>query len=335
MKFTLPPFILVFLFLYCNPPSENIIRINGEAQGTTYQLTWIAGEGLDYKSAIDSILSVIDLSLSTYVPASIISRINRNDTGALADDHFIRVFKKAIEVSEKTNGYFDVTVAPLINAWGFGFTNEEAIDSTLIDSLLPYTGYDLVRLEGRKLVKKNPRVMLDFNAIAQGYTVDVLASFLESKGINNYLVELGGEIKVKGKKQKDKNWTVGIDQPNENHANGRPLQAILQMGNSGLATSGNYRKFYISSGEKRAHIIDPHTGYPGKHNLLSATVLAADCMTADAYATAFMVMGMDKAKKFLVLHKELQLEVFFIYDEKGNWKTYSSPALKKRLEELY
>ncbi len=334
MKFIFPVFIVVILFSYCNRQSGDIIRITGEAQGTTYQLTWLSETGIDYNSAIDSILKVIDLSLSTYVPSSIISRINRNDTSVILDDHFIQVFNKAQDVSEKTNGLFDVTVAPLINAWGFGFTNKAAVDSIMIDSLLTFTGYDLVRMDGRQLVKEKPQVMLDFNAIAQGYTVDVLASFLESKGINNYMVELGGEIKTKGKKQKNKYWTVGIDQPNETPADGRPLKAIIQMRDRGLATSGNYRKFYIANGEKRAHIIDPHTGYPAKHNLLSATVLAPDCMTADAYATAFMVMGMNEVKHFLFGHPELQLDVFFIYDEKGSWKTYSSGKLKKMLEEI-
>ena len=204
----------------------------------------------------------------------------------------------------------------------------------MIDSLLDFVGYKLVRLDGRKLVKKKPQVMLDFNAIAQGYTVDILAAYLESKGITDYLVELGGEVKAKGKKSKDSYWTVGIDQPNEEPIDGRPLKAVIQLKDRALATSGNYRKFYVEDGKKRAHIIDPRTGYPAKHNLLSATVLAADCATADAYATAFMVMGMEKAKQFLSEHSELQLEVFFIYDENGVWKTYSSETLKEWIKEI-
>ncbi len=176
--------------------------------------------------------------------------------------------------------------------------------------------------------------MLDFNALAQGYTVDVLASFLESKGIINYLVELGGEVKAKGKKDPDEYWKVGIDQPNETATDGRPLKAIIKLKDRALATSGNYRKFYVENGKKYAHIINPFTGYPAKHNLLSATVLADDCMTADAYATAFMVMGLEKAKQFLSEHKELNLEVFFIYDENGIWKTYTSETLKEWIEEI-
>ena len=241
---------------------------------------------------------------------------------------------RSVEVAEKTNGLFDITVAPVINAWGFGFTKKASVDSVMIDSLLDLVGYKMVRLEGKKLVKEKPQSMLDFNAIAPGYTVDILAAYLESKGITNYLVELGGEVKAKGKKNNDNDWTVGIDQPNEISTDGRPLKAIIKLKDKALATSGNYRKFYVEDGQKRAHIIDPHTGYPAKHNLLSATVLAGDCATADAYATAFMVMGLEKAKQFLAAHPELQLEVFFIYDENNVWKTYSSETLKERIEEI-
>lgn len=334
MKFISLTIVAFLLLVNCNQQSNNLIKIAGEAQGTTWQITYLSGNKSNYKEAIDSLLKRIDLSLSTYVPASIISRINKNDTGVIVDDFFKEVFNKSIEVSEKTNGLFDVTVAPVINAWGFGFTKKAAVDSAMIDSLLDFIGYKMVKLEGKKLIKQKPQTMLDFNALAQGYTIDVLAAYLESKGISNYLVELGGEVKAKGKKNKDKYWTVGIDQPNEIPVDGRPLKAIIKLKDRALATSGNYRKFYIEDGKKYAHIIDPFTGYPAKNNLLSATVLAADCMTADAYATAFMVMGMERSKQFLSAHKELQLEVFFIYDENDVWKTYTSETLKKWIEEI-
>jgi thiamine biosynthesis lipoprotein len=333
MKFI---FLIVafLLFINCNQEINKTIKLAGEAQGTTWQITWLSENNSNYKEAIDSIFKRIDLSLSTYVPTSIISRINKNDTGVIADDYFIEVFNKSIEISEKTKGLFDVTVAPLINAWGFGFTKKATVDSTMIDSLLAFIGYNMVKLEGKKLVKTRPQTMLDFNAIAQGYTVDVLSAYLESKGIINYLVELGGEVKAKGKKDNNEDWTVGIDQPNEIFTDGRPLKAIIKLKDRALATSGNYRKFYIENGKKYAHIIDPYTGYPAKHNLLSATVLADDCMTADAYATAFMVMGLEKSQQFLSEHKELNLEVFFIYDENGIWKTYTSETLKEWIEEI-
>lgn len=334
MKFIFPTIAIFLLFTNCNQQDSKLMKLAGRAQGTTWQITWLSNNNSNFKEAIDSIFKQIDSSLSTYLPVSIISRINKNDTAVIVDDHFINVFNRSIEVSKKTNGVFDMTVAPVINAWGFGFTKKANVDSVMIDSLLDFVGYKMLRLEGKKLVKEKPQSMLDFNAIAPGYTVDVLGAYLESKGITNYLIELGGEVRAKGKKNNDNDWTVGIDQPNEVPTEGRPLKAIIKLKDRALATSGNYRKFYVEDGQKRAHIIDPHTGYPAKHNLLSATVLAVDCATADAYATAFMVMGLEKAKQFLAAHKELQLEVFFIYDENGAWKTYSSETLKERIEEI-
>ena len=250
----------------------------------------------------------------------------------MVDEYFSDVFNKSIEVSEKTKGVFDVTVAPIINAYGFGFTKKEKVNNILIDSLLKFIGYKKVRLVGRKLVKEIPQVMLDFNAIAQGYTVDVLASFLESKGISNYMVEVGGELRAKGKKLNDSSWTVGIEQPNEILTDGASLFAIIKIKDKSLATSGNYKKFYVEEGKKYAHIIDPFTGYPAKNNLLSATVIAENCMTADAYATAFMVMGLEKSKQFLSENKDLNLEVFFIYDENGVSKTYTSKNFEENVE---
>lgn len=334
MKCVFVSLISFVLFLRCSQVSNNTFKISGEAQGTTYQITYLSNDNSDYKTEIDSVLKDIDLSLSTYVPASIISRINKNDTSAIADDYFIDVFNKSKEVSTKTKGLFDVTIAPVINAWGFGFTKKANVDSAMIDSLLDFIGYNMVKLEGRKLIKKKTQIMLDFNAIAQGYTVDVLAAYIESKGIINYLVELGGEVRAKGKKIDGEHWKIGIDQPNEVATDERPLKAVIKLKNRALATSGNYRKFYVEDGKKFAHIIDPYTGYPAKHNLLSATVLADDCMTADAYATSFMVMGFEKSKQFLAEHKELNLEVFFIYDENGTWKTYTSETLKNWIEEI-
>jgi thiamine biosynthesis lipoprotein len=335
MKFKLLASLASLLLIHCNRPNNNnTARLTGNAQGTTWQITWVSNNKSDYKEAIDSIFNRIDASLSTYVPTSIISRVNKNDTAVIGDDHFIKVFNKSMDVSEKTGGLFDITVAPLVNAWGFGFTKKAKVDSTMIDSLLKITGYKMVRLEGKKLVKEKSQSMLDFNAIAQGYTVDVLAGFLERKGITNYLVEVGGEVIAKGKKKEGADWTIGIDQPNEIPTDGRPLKAKIKLRDRALATSGNYRKFYVEDGKKYAHIIDPHTGFPAKNNLLSASVLAPDCMTADAYATAFMVMGLERSKQFLVQHPELQLEVYFIYDENGAWKTYSSETLKEWIEEI-
>jgi FAD:protein FMN transferase len=327
--------VVCFLaFLTCNQKGSQLHTIAGEAQGTTYRITYESPEKQNLQGGIDSLLKAIDLSLSTYIPHSIISRINRNDGGAVADNYFTEVFNKAQEISKKTGGNFDVTVAPVINAWGFGFTKKASVDSAMIDSLLRYVGYEMVSLKNGKLVKEKPEIMLDFNALAQGFTVDVLASFLDSKRIGSYLVELGGEVKAKGKKNNSEYWKIGIDQPNENYTDGRPLKAVVRLYNKALATSGNYRKFYVENGKKYAHIINPRTGYSAKHNLLSATVIASDCMTADAYATAFMVMGMNRAKNFLSENKQLGLEVLFIYDDNGKWQTYMSETLKEWVEKV-
>lgn len=324
-------FVLLFL-TGCNRGINNTITISGAAQGTSYHITYLAGQHSNFRESFDSIFKKIDASLSTYDTGSIISRINKNDPAVTVDEYFSTVFNKSIEVAEKTKGLFDVTVAPIVNAYGFGFKKRERITPALIDSLLPLVGYKKVKLLNNQLVKDTPQVMLDFNAIAQGYTVDVLAAFLDSKGISNYMVEVGGELRAKGTKLNDSSWTVGIEQPNENITEGAPLFASINIKDKALATSGNYKKFYVEDGKKYAHIINPFTGYPAKHNLLSTTVIADDCMTADAYATSFMVMGLEKSKQFLAEHKDLNLEVFFIYDDNGVMKKYTSEDFEKRVE---
>ena len=335
MKFIFFSTVAILLLISCHRGINNTIKISGAAQGTSYHITYLAGQHSNYREEIDSIFKGIDLSLSTYNTGSIISRINRNDTTVTVDEYFSDVFNKSMEVSEKTKGLFDVTVAPIINAYGFGFTKREKVTNSLIDSLLRFIGYKKVRLVDKKLVKEIPQVMLDFNAIAQGYTVDVLASFLENKGINNYMVEVGGELRAKGKKPDDSYWSVGIEQPNETNTDGASLNAVVKIKDKSLATSGNYKKFYIEDGKKYAHIIDPFTGYPSKNNLLSTTVITENCMTADAYATAFMVMGFEKSKQFLSENKNLNLEVYFIYDENGEWKIYSSKNFDKNQEVVF
>lgn len=328
-------FLLGIFFISCKVKQENsLLKITGEAQGTTYSIAYFSSDGINYKESVDSLLRVIDTSLSTWVSTSIVSKVNRNDSTAQADEHFMKVFNKAIEVSKMTNGDFDITVGPIINAWGFGFSKKEKIDSLLVDSLLKNIGYKMVRLKNNKLIKEKESIQLDFNAIAQGYSVDVLGALLKTKGITDYFIELGGEVIAKGHKQEGEKWKIGIDSPDENNLDERKIKAILQLENKALATSGNYRKFYIENGKKYSHIIDPHTGYPAKHHLLSASVIAADCMIADAFATAFMVMGTEKSKEFLANHEELGLEVYFIYDEGGKWKTYVSEGIKKQITEL-
>lgn len=332
-NFFSPVLLFILFFTACKSDKNYLFKIEGKAQGTTYHISWLSSDNINYKKAIDSLLLEIDSSMSTWLPASLISRINNNDSNVSADRYFIDVFKKAMEVSEKTNGLFDVTVGPLVNAWGFGFAKKANVDSSMIDSLLQYVGYKMLKLEGNKIIKEKPQIMLDFNAIAQGYTVDVLAGYLENKGIKNYLVELGGEVKAKGKKNKEE-WKVGIDKPEETTGEERKLKAVISLNNKAMATSGNYRKFYEEGGQKFSHIIDPGNGYPARQNLLSATVIADDGITADAYATSFMIMGLERAKFFLEDNKDLKLEVYFIYDEKGSMKTFASESLINLIKEL-
>lgn len=327
--------IAVFLLSSCDRGQKNTITISGPAQGTTYNITYLAGEYSNYRQSFDSIFQVINESLSTYDSTSLISRMNRNDTTVQADKLFTDVFNKSIEVSNKTNGLFDITVAPVINAYGFGFKKREKVTSGLIDSLLPFVGYKKVRLVNNRVVKDTPQLMLDFNAIAQGYTVDVLASFLESKGVKNYLVEVGGELKAKGSKLNDSAWTAGIQTPSDDAAEAASLFTRVKINNKSLATSGNYQRFYVEDGKKYSHIINPFTGYPAKNNLLSATVIANECMTADAYATSFMVMGLEKSKQFLADNKDLGLEVFFIYDDNGTSKTYGTKYFEQNVDSNY
>ncbi len=331
MKHLTVVMMIALLMTGCGGGNNPLIKIEGSAQGTTYHITWVTRDSINYKAAIDSLLKAIDSSLSTYLSTSLVSRMNRNDTTVVADRFFTDVFNRSIEVAVVSGGLFDITVAPVINAWGFGFTDTTATDSSTIDSLLNFVGYKNLRLKDGRLLKAMPGVQLDFNAIAQGYSVDLLAEFLDSMGIDDYLVELGGEVKAKGKKNQREYWKVGIDQPNEIPSDERPLQAIVQLQNKALATSGNYRKFYEVDGRKIAHIIHPRTGYPAKHTLLSATVIADDCATADAYATVFMVMGLEASLQFIAAHPVPALEVFFIYDNKGEYATYTSKKLRPRI----
>ena len=302
---------LIFLITLnsCNEKQEKYQRDEGLIFGTTYHIIY------EYKKDIhDDIrakLLEFNSSLSTYEKGSIISKVNRNEA-VLLDDYFTKCFNKAKEISEKTEGAFDMTVAPLVNAWGFGFSKRDSVSTGLVDSLLHYVGMDKVKIVNGRLVKKYPGVMLDASAIAKGYGVDVAAELLEKKGIRNYLVEIGGEMRVKGVNASGVPWRVGIDKPiDDPKVLHRELEEIIRMSEGALATSGNYRNFYVKDGKKYAHTINPKTGYPVQHELLSASVYAPDCMTADAYATAFMVLGLKKAKQ--IVEDTPELEAYFIY----------------------
>jgi len=281
------------------------------------------------KVQIDSILSGFDNSLSEYIPNSIISRVNRNDTLVQLDRYFEDVFYKSFEIYSRTHGAFDITVAPLVNAWGFGPKTETFPDSTQIDSLLQYVGMDKVKLKNNRVVKSDPNITLDVNAIAQGYSVDVVANYLMEEGFNNYLVEIGGEVRAGGAKKWLHPWKVGLDKPYEHSfIPGEAFQVILKLEDVSLATSGNYRKFYEKDGIKYGHSINPVTGYPAMDKLLSASIVASDCMTADGYATACMIMGLEKSIDFVKSDKKL--EAYFIYSgPSGEFKTWYSSGFKK------
>jgi thiamine biosynthesis lipoprotein len=234
--------------------------------------------------------------MSLWDSTSTISKVNANTFDGLVDTHFQKVFSKALEVSILTNGYFDITVGPLVNVWMDSKKHQSIPTQKQIDSLKKLVGYHKLKLTDGRIFKQNPKISLDFNALAQGYTVDVIASFLESHDISNYMVEVGGEVKAKGVNEKNTIWQIGIDKPIDDPSSNRQLQTIIPLNNKAMATSGSYRKYVIKNGKKYSHAIDPLTGHPITHNLLSITVFAQDCMSADAYATAFLVMGVEKAK---------------------------------------
>lgn len=297
--------------------------------GTVYKVTYQYDENL--KNEIETELKKVDNSLSPFNEKSIITYINHNEKVTL-DSLFTHVFNLAQQVSEATNGAFDITVAPLVNAWGFGFKKAIELDSITVDSLCQFVGYEKVSLTGNgEILKKDDRLMLDCSSIAKGFGVDVVAHLLESKGIKNYMVDIGGEVAVKGKNPKMKSWRIGINKPIEDSLSiNQELQTILEISNVGMATSGNYRNFYYKGGKKYAHTIDPRTGYPVQHTILSSTVIAKDCATADAYATAFMVMGLDSAKAFCKAHPEL--DAYFICSgDEDKYEIYFTEGMKRHI----
>ncbi len=292
--------------------------------GTSYHIKY--NHSSDLSKGIDATLSDVDHSLSTFNEESVISGINNNKSDQL-DDRLLTIVRTAQSISTSTDGAFDITVAPLVNAWGFGFKNSENLDSTQIDSILSFIGMDKIKLTGRTLTKSDSRVMLDCNAIAKGYGVDAVGEYLENEGVKNYMVEIGGEVRVCGKNDQKKNWHIGINEPVDDSLSVvKEIENVIEVSDISMATSGNYRNFYIKDNKKYAHTIDPKTGYPVQHNILSSTVLASDCMTADAYATAFMVCGLEKAKS--ILSRNSNLKAYFIYSKKdGSHGVWHSPGL--------
>ncbi len=326
--------ILVLLFTQCSKRNEEYTFNRGQIFGTYYSIAYLHPKKADLQAQIEEKLSEFDNSLSTFNPNSVISRINANDTAVLADVFFSEMYWMAHQVSENTDGAFDITVAPLVNAWGFGFGNQDHSSLPDLDTIMPYIGYKKTRLENNRIIKDDSRIMLDASAIAKGQGCDVIAKLLEENGCENYMVEIGGEIACKGLNPKGEKWRIGIDKPVDDPANeDTELQVILAISDVGLATSGNYRQFYIKDGKKYAHTINPKTGLPVDHNLLSVTVIAPSCMQADAYATAFMVLGVERSLE--ICNRFDDMECYLIYSDKDeiNKIAYSNGFEKYFVEE--
>ena len=298
--------------------------------GTTYHVTYQCDS--DLTQSIKAELLKVDASLSPFNKESVITAVNENQDVQL-DDMFKEVFNLAMDISKDTDGAFDITVAPLVNAWGFGFKNGSQPSSHQVDSLLQLVGYEKVSMVNGKVTKRDPRIMLDCSAIAKGYGTDRVARLLQSRGIQNYMVEIGGEVVTSGVNPDRVPWKIGVTKPTDDSLNiGHELQTVLNVTDKAMATSGNYRNYYFKGGKKFAHTVDPQTGYPVQHSILSATVLAKSCAVADAYATSFMVMGFDKARQVLERHPELM--AYFIYsNQKGDMDVWFSPSLREKISE--
>ncbi|BCY27416.1 FAD:protein FMN transferase [Flavobacterium okayamense] len=325
--------LIFFVLISCQTEkNEQFFLIQGEAQGSTYSIKYIATEEVVSKTEIDSLLTAFDNSLSTYKPTSLISSINQGDSIIVVDNWFVETFKASNKIYKETNGLFDPTIGVLVNAYGFGPNHQRKhLNQNQIDSLLNFVGFNKVTLNSDKTIsKKHQETYFDFNAIAQGYSVDVVAEFLQSKGIQNAIVEIGGELVGFGTNTiQNKNWIVGIDDPLQKPDEARKLIETVQLKNLGLATSGNYRKVITNSvtGEKFVHTINPKTGKPQKSNVLSATVIAPTCIMADGYATAFMVMSLEEGKEFVEKHPELYVLILYS-DENNQMQRFQSDNIK-------
>lgn len=323
--------------------------INGEAQGTTWVVRYLS-DTTDYTSDMKALLWAIDRDLSTYLEGSLINRINdfsRTDTVFSFHDstqYFSIMFERSAEIHRLTGGAFDPTVYPLVRLWGFGLKNRARVSEDEVDSIMRFVGMqpsnidllevfeDTYHYRETQIRKGNPEVRLDFNAIAQGFSVDLMADVLNEAGVSNYMIELGGEVFCKGVNADGVPWRIAIDRPIDSEE--RTFQAIVNVSNKALVTSGSYRKYYEENGVRYSHIINPASGYPVSHSLLSATVLASDATAADAYATAFMVMGVEATREFIRAHPELGLEVYVIWDDEGRFDTWMSPGFVALIEEL-
>ena len=329
MKFRFLLVFVFFVFFSCEQPAKYIYN-EGYIYGTNYHIVYESPNGKDLHEKIELELNRYNSIFSTFDSTSVISKVNNNQP-VEPGDVFLTCYKRSMEIAEITNGAFDITAGPMVNAWGFGPEDRRKMTQEIVDSLKNITGYQKIEFMDGRIVKDNPNMKLDMSAIAKGYTCDLISNFLAEKGCENFMVEIGGEVVAKGKNEKGRVWTIGISKPDEMaFFASTDLQAKVKLPENALATSGNYRNFYIENGQKFAHTIDPKSGYPVQHSLLSATVLAGNCMDADAFATAFMVLGLEKSIE--IASQIPELKVYFIYaDGEGENQVYLSESFKEHL----
>lgn len=312
--------VLCCLLTNCNTIEKQ--QFFGNTQGSYYSITYFDEQNRDFSSDFDSIFKEIESTLSLWDENSIIRRVNRNDTSVVLNKIFIDNFNYAMRAAELSNGYFDPTIGPLVQAWGFHFKEGMEMTPEIVDSLKQLVGYRKIRIENNKIVKENPNMTLDFNAVAQGYTTDMIGDFLLSKNVNNFLVDVGGEILARGRKPNGELWKVGIEKPAENKDSERIVQEIVELENRSIVTSGNYRKYVERGGKRYSHSLNPMTGYPAENKLLSATIIADNTAWADCLASICMVVGLEKAIEIVSPIPSIGIEAYFIYlDEKGEVKT--------------
>ena len=327
----------VWTYRQYNPAEEKELLVEGEkvelqgqTMGTTYSVKYLDAQGRDLQPGIDSLLAVFNLSLSTYIPESEISRFNREALIKFESPFFYPVLRRSKEIYSKTGGAFDPTVGPLVNAWGFGPEGGETPSASRVDSLRQLVNYDSIFFDTVSVCKMMKGMQLDFSAIAKGYGVDLVAQYVMNQGIENVFVEIGGEVYAHGVNDRGNPWAVGINYPTTDIEQQQTAMAIVPIKNAAIATSGNYRNYYEKDGVKYSHTISPTTGYPVTHSLLSASVFAPDCMTADAYATAFMVVGVEEA--IAIDKREEEISIYLIYsDEQGQLQTYASPGVADKI----
>ena len=326
MKHKLIFFGSILLFFACSLRDQGPQQVNirGVVFGTYYSIIYYDDDGRVFQRGIDSLFSDFNSSLSFYDPNSLLSRVNRNEE-VYVDDYFKVVFERSQQISRETHGAFDASVLPLVNAWGFGFSERAHMTAEKVDSMLEFVGHQKVRLENGRIVKDDERVQLDFNAIAKGYAADLVGQYLESRGTHTYLVEIGGDLVAKGVKPDGKKWRIGLEIPAKDMTAEQQWDYLVEVQDIGLATSGDYRRYHEVDGQRYSHTINPQTGRPVAHNLLSVSVFAPDAMSADAYATAFMVMGFDAAIEFVEARDDL--EAYFIYSYDDGFGAHATSGL--------